>query len=91
MANENVMELEQRTKIIAEAIEALLREKIGIFKLLDENLVPDCIIKMKNDNIPYFLNLKTSLTVTKSSGRFDISKARKLIFLTFLVGKNKKF
>jgi len=125
MANENFRELEQRTKIIAEAIEALLREKIGIFKILDENLVPeglkpiarsfswimeqitiqnlrryktefgidevddpphgltqyDCIIKMKNDDISYFLNLKTSLTVTKASGRFDISKARKLIQL----------
>ena len=125
MANENFRELEEKTKTIARVIEALLGEKIGDFKILDENLVPeglkpiarsfswimeqitiqnlrkyktefgieevadpphgltqyDCIIKMKNDDTPYFLNLKTSLTITKSSGRFDISKARKLIQL----------
>ena len=39
----------------------------------------DCVIKMKSDDRDYYLNVKTSLTITKSGGKFDISKARKLI------------
>ena len=39
----------------------------------------DCIIKFKNVQKEYYVNLKTSLTSTTHTSRFDISKARKLI------------
>ncbi len=123
MANEELKKLEQRIKIIAKAIDFVWKDKIGDFKILHENLVPeglkpiarsiswlmdqitvqnlrryrdecgieevndpphgltqyDCIIKMKNDDRDYYLNVKTSLTITKLGGRFDISKARRMI------------
>ena len=123
MANEEFRKLEQRIKVIANAIDCVWKDRIGGFKILDEKLVPeglkpiarsiswlmdqitvqnlrrykdefgieevndpphgltqyDCIIKMKNDNRDYYLNVKTSLTITELGGRFDISKARKLI------------
>ena len=41
----------------------------------------DCVIKMKNYDRNYYLNVKTSLTITQLGGRFDISKARRLIQL----------
>ena len=125
MANEDFKELEQRIKVIAKAIDAVWKNQIGDFKILDENLVPeglkpiarsiswlmdqitvqnlrrykdefgieevndpphgltqyDCVIKMKDDGRDYYLNVKTSLTITKLGGRFDISKARRLIQL----------
>lgn len=125
MANENFRELEQRIKVIAKAIDAVWKDRIGDFKILDENFVPeglkpiarsiswlmdqitvqnlrryrdefgieevndpphgltqyDCVIRMKSDDRDYYLNVKTSLTITKLGGRFDISKARRLIQL----------
>jgi hypothetical protein len=125
MESEEFRELEQKIKAIKKAIDAVWRDKIGDFKILDEDLVPeglkpiarsiswlidqitvqnlrrykdefrieelnypphgltqyDCVIKMKNDNRDYYLNIKTSLTITKLGGRFDISKARRLIQL----------
>jgi len=41
----------------------------------------DCIIKLKNIQKEYHVNLKTSLTSTRHNSRFDISKALKLIQL----------
>ncbi len=41
----------------------------------------DCILKLKEDDIECFINVKTSLTATDRTGRFDISKADKLIEL----------
>jgi hypothetical protein len=125
MANKNFKELEKRIKAIAKAIEFVWKDRIGDFKILDENLVPeglkpiarsiswlmdqitvqnlrrykdecgiqevndpphgltqyDCVLKMKNDNRKYYLNVKTSLEITELGGRFDISKARRLIQL----------
>ena len=125
MANEDFRDLDQKIKTIAKAIEALWKDRIGDFKILDEDLVPeglkpiarsiswlmdqitvqnlrryrdefgieevndpphgltqyDCVIKVKNDDRDYYLNVKTSLTITELGGRFDISKARRLIQL----------
>lgn len=41
----------------------------------------DCILKLKEDDTECFINVKTSLTTTDRTGRFDISKADKLIEL----------
>jgi len=41
MANEDFRELEQRIKVIAEAIDAVWKDRIGDFKILDEDLVPE--------------------------------------------------
>jgi len=125
MENEDFKELEQRIKAIAKVIDSVWRDKIGDFKILRENLVPeglkpiarsiswlmdqitvqnlrryrdeygvekvndpphgltqyDCVIKMKNDDREYYLNVKTSLIITELGGRFDISEARRLIQL----------
>lgn len=125
MANEDFRDLDQRIRTIAKAINTVWKDKIGDFKILDEDLVPeglksiarsiswlmdqitvqnlrkykdelgieevqdpphgltqyDCVIKMRNDDRSYYLNVKTSLTITRLGGRFDISKARRLIQL----------
>ncbi|MBA7489748.1 hypothetical protein ES702_00282 [subsurface metagenome] len=39
----------------------------------------DCVIKLFGDTRSYYLNVKTSLTITGRGGRFDISKAPRLI------------
>lgn len=41
----------------------------------------DCILNLNNDPRAYKINVKTSLTITDDTGRFDISKAHKLIQL----------
>ncbi len=41
----------------------------------------DCVLKLVGDTVPYHLNVKTSLTTTNASGRFDVSKAPKLVEL----------
>jgi hypothetical protein len=41
----------------------------------------DCILSLVEDRTPYHLNVKTSLTSTDASGRFDVSKAPKLVEL----------
>jgi len=41
----------------------------------------DCILKLREDDTECFINVKTSLTATDRTGRFDISKADKLIEL----------
>jgi hypothetical protein len=123
MADEKFKELEGRIKAIGKAIEFVWKDRIGNFKILDENLVPeglkpiarsiswlmdqitvqnlrrykddcgieevddpphgltqyDCVVRMRNDNRKYYLNVKTSLEITELGGRFDISKARRLI------------
>jgi len=38
-------------------------------------------LKLSEDDIECFINVKTSLTATDRTGRFDISKADKLIEL----------
>ncbi|MCW3129813.1 MAG: hypothetical protein N2V75_06940 [Methanophagales archaeon] len=44
----------------------------------------DCILKLKEDDTECFINVKTSLTATDRTGRFDISKADKLIELSWV-------
>jgi len=39
----------------------------------------DCILKFIGDDINYYVNFKASLVQTDDSGRFDISKAQRLI------------
>lgn len=41
----------------------------------------DCILNLAGEDSDYFVNIKTSLARTRSSGRADISKAEKLIRL----------
>lgn len=123
IANE-YKETSEKIERIKKAIRCVLN-KIGKFKVLDENLVPeglkpiarsiawlvdqvvvqnlkkykdvcgieevnepphdlvqyDCILKLKEDDTECFINVKTSLTATDRTGRFDISKADKLIEL----------
>jgi hypothetical protein len=58
--------------------------KHGISKVLDppHRLTQyDCTITLNDDPKSYKINVKTSLTSTNESGKFDISKAEKLIRL----------
>lgn len=58
--------------------------KHGISKVLDPPnrlMQYDCTMILNNDPKLYKINVKTSLTSTKENGKFDISKAEKLIRL----------
>jgi hypothetical protein len=41
----------------------------------------DCILTLKEHARKYYVNIKTSLTITDETGNFDISKAHKLVKL----------
>lgn len=65
------------------------KERCGLQEVADppHELTPyDCILRLKDDETRYHVNIKTSLTTTKHTSRFDISKADKLIQL---YGENK--
>ena len=60
----------------------LHREVNGLLEVADppNNLTQyDCVLTYPSDDTQYFLNVKTSLVQTALSGRFDVSKAPKLI------------